>query len=527
MPDVYKTCLFKLHNPSKRRRAMLLDCLRRNERAYWKVLDAIKADAEDDADLVQQIAHTQEAYKIEKTNRQKLDRKVKSKKELHWQDQTKNLTIRRRDKASLLIKKIDQLLVPLPLPASSKNGIRFDTLAQVESTSALLMGGQEANWPKRRPIEDPYLEGLKAICNATTTDELNEARDLMNTKPRDTDSVRPMSIYRNDTDLARSTLLLEDDKGRVFAWLNLHNSKSRFAQKVVLKDMVDLRTGELINKSSVTGDIFPLEFSNWHLEKFVRCGAMQSSKLIYRNKDFYLACTFKSSATDIDTINFLGVDRGIDKLVAWAVVTPELEVVASGDAEGSTLRDYQRAAELRAKQTQAKKGFAKFKWSAFGDHAIHKAANEIVKYAFKHKCQVVLEDLKAITQGHHHKRTKGQRRSNFSKMLNRAQYGKLETFLEYKLPAVGLPRPVKVRAAFTSQGCNKCGHSHKDNRLDQATFKCVCCGHLDNADRNAAKNIACKYIYWREVGPKVSGKKMQDKFKFDNWMKHRRTNNVV
>ena len=132
------------------------------------------------------------------------------------------------------------------------------------------MGGQEANWPKRRPIEDPYLEGLNAMCNATTSGELNEARDLMNTKPRDTDSFRPLSIYRNDTNLARSTLLLEDDKGRAFAWLNLHNSKSRFAKKVVLKDMVNLRTGELINKSSVTGDIFPLEFSNWHLEKFVR-----------------------------------------------------------------------------------------------------------------------------------------------------------------------------------------------------------------------------------------------------------------
>ena len=44
MSVVFKTCLFKIHNPSKRRKAMMLDCLRRNERAYWKVLGAVKSD---------------------------------------------------------------------------------------------------------------------------------------------------------------------------------------------------------------------------------------------------------------------------------------------------------------------------------------------------------------------------------------------------------------------------------------------------------------------------------------------------
>jgi CheY-like chemotaxis protein len=47
-------------------------------------------------------------------------------------------------------------------------------------------------------------------------------------------------------------------------------------------------------------------------------------------------------------------------------------------------------------------------------------------------------------------------------------------------------------------------------------------GHKDNADSNAAKNIASKYIYWREIGPKVAGKKMPDKYRFDSWMKERR-----
>ena len=522
MTEVYKTCLFKIHNPSKRRRAMMLDCLRRNERAYWKVLDAVKSDAEEDALLAKQIKDANDAFKIEFKQRKQAKLPRESLKELHWKQQVQTLRQHRKDKAVALRKKIAQLLVPLPLPQSSKSGIEFDSLAQVASTSELLIGGQEANWPKRRPLEDPYLSGLEALCKAVTSEEITNAADLMNTRPRDSNTVRPLSIYRNDNSLSRSTLLLADGKGRIFVWLNLHNSKSRFARKVLIKDMVNLRTGELMKKSSSTGDLFPLECSNWHLEKFVRDGIMQSSKLIYRNNEFFVACTFKLSVEAVDTINYLGIDRGIEKLAAWAVITPELKVLAAGDAEGSTLRDYQRAAELRHKQAQSKKGFSGKKWRAFGDHATHSLANTVVDKALKHKCQVVLEDLTAITQGHHHKRPKGQRRNNFSRMLNRAQYAKLANFLEYKLAAVGLPKPVKVRPAFTSQGCHKCGYSHKDNRLDQATFKCVACGHKDNADSNAAKNIASKYIYWREIGPKIAGKKMPDKYRFDSWMKERR-----
>jgi len=521
MAAVYKTCLFKIHNPSNRRRAMLLDCLRRNERAYWKVLDTVKSDAEEDADLAKKIAQANDAFKIEFKQRKQKKRARESSKELHWKEQVQTLKQQRKDKAVALRKKIGQLLVCLPLPQSSKNGIEIDALAQVKSTSELLVSGQDANWPQRRPVEDPYLAGLDAMCKAVTNDELTNAADLMNTQPRDSNAVRPMSIYRNDS-LSRSTLLLGDEKGRIFVWLNLHNAESRFARKVQIKDMVNLRTAELMNKTSSAGDLFPVACSNWHLDKFVRAGTMQSSKLIYRNNAFFVACTFRLSTEDIDTINYLGVDRGIDKLAAWAVVTPELRVLDTGDAEGSTVRSYQRAAEQRHKQTQSQKGFSGKKWRAFADHATHSLANAIVNQALEYKCQVVLEDLKAITQGHHHKRPKGQKRSNFARLLNRAQYAKLEKFLEYKLTAVGLPTPVKIRPAFTSQGCHKCGYSHKDNRPDQATFKCVSCGHKDNADSNAAKNIASKYIYWREVGPKVAGKKMQDKYKFDRWMQQQR-----
>ena len=44
-------------------------------------------------------------------------------------------------------------------------------------------------------------------------------------------------------------------------------------------------------------------------------------------------------------------------------------------------------------------------------------------------------------------------------------------------------------AAYTSQTCNVCGYIDKGNRPNQHTFRCKNCGHTDNADFNAAKNI--------------------------------------
>ena len=49
-------------------------------------------------------------------------------------------------------------------------------------------------------------------------------------------------------------------------------------------------------------------------------------------------------------------------------------------------------------------------------------------------------------------------------------------------------------ASYTSQTCNICGYIDKNNRPNQHTFKCKNCGHTDNADFNAAKNIRDKIV---------------------------------
>ena len=60
--------------------------------------------------------------------------------------------------------------------------------------------------------------------------------------------------------------------------------------------------------------------------------------------------------------------------------------------------------------------------------------------------------------------------------------------LEYKLKLKG-GIFVQIPAKNTSRACHVCGYVDKENRKTQAEFKCIHCGHTENADVNAAKNI--------------------------------------
>jgi len=60
--------------------------------------------------------------------------------------------------------------------------------------------------------------------------------------------------------------------------------------------------------------------------------------------------------------------------------------------------------------------------------------------------------------------------------------------LDYKAAERGV-KVVRVPAPYTSQTCSVCGVVDSENRKTQANFTCVACGHSENADINAAKNI--------------------------------------
>jgi len=75
-----------------------------------------------------------------------------------------------------------------------------------------------------------------------------------------------------------------------------------------------------------------------------------------------------------------------------------------------------------------------------------------------------------------------------NKAIHGSNMGQIRNFTKYKLKDRGKLQ-IKVSARYTSQECSACGEVDKDNRKTQSAFKCVACGHAENADDNAAKVI--------------------------------------
>lgn len=83
---------------------------------------------------------------------------------------------------------------------------------------------------------------------------------------------------------------------------------------------------------------------------------------------------------------------------------------------------------------------------------------------------------------------KGMVKSRLARQISDAAWGTFFAQLRYKSEWYGRTF-VQVNPAYTSQTCNSCGHTAKENRVSQSLFKCVSCGHTANADVNGALNI--------------------------------------
>jgi IS605 OrfB family transposase len=107
---------------------------------------------------------------------------------------------------------------------------------------------------------------------------------------------------------------------------------------------------------------------------------------------------------------------------------------------------------------------------------------------------IVVENLVDIRR-----RTKEWGRKS-NRRLHSWSFAQLRAFLEYKAEGAGC-QVAGVDPRHTSQTCSRCGYIHRANRRSQSLFWCRECGFQLNADLNAARNIAGKYL----AGVGISG----------------------
>jgi IS605 OrfB family transposase len=496
---VYKTAVFKIHNPSRHKRAMLKDSMKRAHLAYTHLLAHLLPDAERFASM--------------------------TKKERNAQMQ----------------ERIYKFVQPLPLGQAAKAGIRIDVQGQINSYLELRNSQEGAELPTagrlniEKPEYDVALDELRVLgSDLKRENELRDEIARLSKNPR----LRPLSYYGNTRGFY---LLLWDDKAdRYYIWLNLHPNDSRFAAPVKINDLVDTRTGEVLSFQSATGALFPLEMGqSFHDAAFLSRGKPQSAKLVHKIErngvpcdEFEVHVTFEWMTPERCPVHYLGLDRGIYNLAAYAVVAEDGSELTKGRISGRQLRHVQRQEERRiaGAQRRGKLVRGRAKRRAWADEAVHVTANQIVQLAVQQNARVVVEDLSSLSAIRRRVRVKGTRRGGFNRLLNRVQYEKLKSVLLYKLGEHGLPKPVEVRAANTSITCPECSHVSKDNRIKIAVedgfemedFKCVECGYEAHADENAARVIAMKG-QWLLGLPKKADRnwtKLPDELKFEAFVKN-------
>ncbi|RYX82353.1 transposase [bacterium] len=101
---------------------------------------------------------------------------------------------------------------------------------------------------------------------------------------------------------------------------------------------------------------------------------------------------------------------------------------------------------------------------------------------------IVVENLTEIRQ-----RMKARKGSALKRQMHQWSFARLRALMEYKAQAKGIV-VVGVDPRHTSQACCHCGFKHRFNRKSQSLFHCRECGFELNADLNASRNIAQKYL---------------------------------
>ena len=239
---------------------------------------------------------------------------------------------------------------------------------------------------------------------------------------------------------------------------------------------------KMVNIWSVDGRLkMPFKCGKGQLE--LLNGKRGEADLCFVNGKFYLfvACEVETPK-QIDVEDVLGIDMGIVTLAKDSD-----DETYSGQAVEDNRRKFEhRRRNLQKKQTKsAKRKLKKIsgKQARFQKITNHEISKKIVQKAQDTRRAIGLEDLTGIREAKVRRRQRA-RHSNWS-------FYDLQTKITYKAERAGIP-VIFVDPKNTSRTCSKCGCVDKANRKSQSIFLCISCGFAENADYNAAVNIAVR-----------------------------------
>lgn len=530
--EVFKTARFRVHNPSRHKRAMLYQAMV----GYHAMLDEVLQSVLAQPTLLLKIGDEDKKGRL-KPNTNKLQKLVNEATPTGW-----GLAPLRDylvgDATAMLLSHLNKQYkgknesnpptMPSLVPISAEEARQaYEELTALDFKAEIKPEHQEK-------IDKAKKDGQTRVARRMT--KVYESRALSKAAGlilRKSEGALPRPIEFTHCEFGRG-LLLAECEGRYYALARLFGAKHRHAQTNVLTEgfrslRPDRKPGENLSGKKYPGLILPLELGReFHELEYLRHGRMQSAKLVVKRRneaadgkttrhgnnydyDFYIHIAFRFQAERVETTTYMGIDRGAVKIGAATVVDEMGRVVASGIEMDGVAFKQEMAQHQRWTEERQKRGIQKSrKFSLRGKRAdilLGEFANRIVEIAVEHRSQIVLEAISGRVMG---------------RLLKQSQFARLKATLEYKTQRLGLPKPIEVPAAYSSQTCMRCGHKDRANRpkknaagkAQQDVFQCVACGYTANADDNASYFLAVRGLH-----QSLNGGKFKKFEVFQPWLK--------
>jgi putative transposase len=191
----------------------------------------------------------------------------------------------------------------------------------------------------------------------------------------------------------------------------------------------------------------------------------------------------------------VGIDRGVKQFAALSDGT----IIEAGNPLKSRLGRLARLQRKLAGKVKFSKNWKKQKGKISKLHGrvadarrdfLHKATTAISK----NHAIVVMEDLqignmvRSARGTIEHPGKRVRQKAGLNRAILDQGWGEFQRQFGYKLELAG-GELILVNPAYTSQECSVCHHVSPENRKTRDGFECVACGHAEDADVNAAKNI--------------------------------------
>ncbi|MDM7947938.1 MAG: transposase [Oceanibaculum nanhaiense] len=226
-------------------------------------------------------------------------------------------------------------------------------------------------------------------------------------------------------------------------------------------------------------------------------GNIRNITISRRAGHWYAAVQWEREVRDPapSTLPAVGIDRGVvlPFVLSSGYMVPPLNPGRLLETRSARLqRSLARKVKFSANWKKEKSRLARLKGreAAMRRDLLHKLSTAIAK---SHGL-VVMENLKTrnMTASARGTMEEPGRNVRAKAGLNRSILDQgwhlFQTLLGYRLAERG-GHLLLVDPACTSQTCSSCGSIDRESRKSQAAFACRACGHEENADLNAARNI--------------------------------------